>query len=331
MKNFRWLWIVGCLLWIGACDRSSPESSTDDSKPKVTLQLNWKPEPQFGGFYAAQVNGAYARHNLEVEIKEGGAGVPTVDMLAAGTVPFAIVSGDEIIVARSLGKPIVALFAAYQTHPQGIMSRASRGFKEIGDVFRNEGTLAMEQGLPYSDFLKKKYGFDKLKVVPSPFGDLSVFRNDEKYSMQCFVTSEPLAARRIGIEPAVFLIADSGYNPYATVLATSDSYLQNNRSTVKSMVLAVREGWEAYLKDPAATNAAMSKLNPTMDAQTFAESAAAQIPLIESKVSSAHRLGHMSLERWQTLANQLHELNVVNKAIPPAECFVDPSTWTAGN
>ncbi len=90
-----------------------------------------------------------------------------------------------------------------------------------------------------------------MKIVPSPFGDLTLYRTEMNYAMQCFVTSEPLAAKRIGIEPQTFLIAESGYNPYTTVLATSEKYLNANPETVKSMVEAVREGWQAYLADPA--------------------------------------------------------------------------------
>jgi NitT/TauT family transport system substrate-binding protein len=44
----------------------------DSSRPTVTLQLNWKPEPQFGGFYAAEVDGIYARHGLNLTITTGG-------------------------------------------------------------------------------------------------------------------------------------------------------------------------------------------------------------------------------------------------------------------
>src|SRR5262245_1031171 len=228
-----------------------PAASTTDAKDgggaggsaptKVQLQLNWKPEPQFGGFYAAQVGGAYEKHGLAVEIRAGGASAPTVDMLGAGTVPFAIVSGDEIVRARSNGNHVVGLFAAYQTNPQGIMTRAERGFTTIADVFSHAGTLAMERGLPYSTFLEKKYGFGKLRIVPSPFGDLSLYRSDPEYSMQCFVTSEPLAAAKTGIPPQSFLIAESGYNPYTTVLATSESWLGEHRDTVKALVAAVRE------------------------------------------------------------------------------------------
>ena len=315
--------IVAAALCAG-CGKGN-DTSGGANRPKVTLQLNWKPEPQFGGFYAAEVDDIYARHGLDVTITAGGSGAPTVDMIGAGTVPFAIVSADEIVRVRAIGNLVIALFAVYQTNPQGIMTRASRGFKTLADVFTHPGILAMERGLPYSDFLQKKYGFGKLKIVPSPFGDLSLYRTDENYAMQCFVTSEPLAAKKTGIEPQTFLIADSGYNPYTTVLATSESYLKANPQIVKSMVDAVREGWQAYLTNPAKANEYMGRLNPTMDAQTFKDSAAAQKPLIESADTKRLGLGAMMLDRWQTLVQQLVELRVIDKPVDAKASFLDLS------
>jgi NitT/TauT family transport system substrate-binding protein len=318
--------IVAALLCAG-CQKTT-DSARNSKRPTVTLQLNWKAEPQFGGFYAAEVEGLYARHGLYVKITEGGAGAPTVEMIGAGTVPFAIVAGDEIVRARAYGNPVVALFAVYQTNPQGIMTRASRGFKTLADAFTHEGILAMERGLPYADFLEKKYGFGKLKIVPSPFGDLSLYRAEENYAMQCFVTSEPLAAKKTGIEPQTFLIAESGYNPYATVLATSERYLQSNPEVVKSMVEAVREGWQLYLADSAKTNQHMQKLNPTMDAATFRESAEAQQPLIQTAETKRLGVGAMTLDRWQKLVAQLVELKVVDKAIDARAIFSDLARTT---
>jgi NitT/TauT family transport system substrate-binding protein len=91
------------------------------------------------------------------------------------------------------------------------------------------------------------------------------------------------------------------------------------------MVQAVREGWEAYLSDPAATNALMAKLNPTMDAQTFIESADAQKPLIAGDASNPAPLGSMTEARWQTLIQQLVELKVIDKPVPADQCFAEAS------
>ncbi|HEV7298089.1 MAG TPA: ABC transporter substrate-binding protein [Tepidisphaeraceae bacterium] len=327
MKMFPLFAMLLAVVPLIGCEREEqkivPDAAVVEGEmADVTLQLNWKPEPQFGGFYAAQRAGSYRKHGVDVAIQPGGAGAPTVDMLGAGRVEFAIVSADEIVRARANGNMLVALMAVYQINPQGIMTRASRGFEDIGDVFKNSGTLAMERGLPYSDFLKQKYGFDKLTIVPSPFGDLSMYRTKEDYAMQVFVTSEPLAAKKIGIEPKTFLIADAGYNPYTTVLATSESYLKAQPAVVASMVQAVREGWTAYLADPIETNSDMGKLNPTMDAETLAASAAAQLELIQTAETKSNGLGSMTLQRWQTLVQQLKELGTITTDVDPAKCFV---------
>jgi len=312
-------------LWfLTGCDQKPAGDSKPDSTTKLTLQLNWKAEPQFGGFFAAKELGIFAKHGLDVDVKVGGASAPTPEMVGAGTVEFAIVSADQLVKARAAGNKIVALFAAYQTCPQGLMTRASRGFKDIGDVFKSEGTVAMESGLTYSGILEKKYGFDSIRVVPVPYGDLTIYLSDANYTMQCFVTSEPIAARKAGVEPSVFLLADAGYNPYTTVLATSESYLLANPKIAERVVAAVREGWQAYLKDPSATNESMRKLNPEMDAETFVESARVQIPLIETEETQAKGLGVMTKARWQTLVDQMKEFGALDGDVKAEECFVSP-------
>lgn len=288
----------------------------------ITIQLNWKPEPQFGGFYTGKVEGIYEKHGLDVRVEPGGAGTPTVQMVAAGKAPYAIVSADELVIARSRGLDVVALFAVYQTNPQGIMTRAIRGITDLGEIFKQPGVLAMQKGLPYALFLEKKYGFGKLQIVPSPFGDLTGYRTRDDYAMQCFVTSEPLAAKKIGIEPRTFLIAESGYNPYTTVLVTTGEHLKANRDEVNRIVASVRDAWTKYLADPTSTNDFMRKLNPTMDAQTFTDSAEAQKPLIETDETKKNGIGSMTLERWTALVDQLAELKVIEKRPEPASCFV---------
>src|ERR1022692_876745 len=286
---------------LAACGKSS----------KIRLALNWKPEPEFGGFYAAD----YPKHGLDVAILPGGAGTPTVQMIGAGSAEFGLVQGDEILLARARGNDVVALFAVFQQSPIGIMVHASRKLESIGDVVKG-GTLAIQSGLPLARLLQKKYGFDKVKIVPSPGGDLTAFLRDENFAQQCFIASEPLAAKRMGVAVKVFPISDLGYNPYTEVMAASGDTLRKQPEMVKAMVTAVREGWRTYLDNPQPANQRMRDLNPSMDAATFADSAEAQKPLIETDV-----LGKMTKERWETLAQQLKELGDIPQAPAAAECF----------
>lgn len=293
----------------------------DKTLPKVRLALNWKPEPQFGGFYSAQLTGLYAKHGAQVEVLPGGAGTPVVQMVAAGQMEFGVVSADEVVISRVNGGDVVALFAAYQTNPQGIMTHSERGFKSIAEVLAGEGTLALQKGLPYAMFLTKKYGKTKVSLVPY-LGGITNFLSDKKFSQQCFVTSEPLAAKKAGASPKTFLVAEEGYNPYTTVLITRGDVLKKNPQLVKAVVDAVRAGWQQYMQNPEATNKMMAELNKSMDLATFGESSKAQEALIVTDETRARGLGVMTEVRWKQLVDQLYDLKLIKTKPVAKELFV---------
>lgn len=328
-----WLILAGMALMAlaGGCDRSEQGKDAGGGAgaapataalQQVTINLNWVPEPEFGGIYAAQLNGGFSRRGIEAKVVPGGAGAPTWQLVDTGRADFAVASADEVLVARSRGADVVALFATYQTCPQGIMVHASRGLKTLADVFSG-GTLAVEPGLPYVKFLEKKYGFGRVKLVTYS-GGIAEFLASADYAQQCFVTSEPLVAKRQGADAQVFLVADSGYNPYTAVVIARGSYVKDHPQTVRAVREALAEGWQAYLADPAPANQMMGKLNPGMDAATFAAAAEAQKPLIAPAPDSGQVPGAMTRERWRTLAQQLRELNVIDKDVPAEQCMASP-------
>jgi len=229
------------------------------------------------------------------------------------------VGADELLTARARGADLVALFVVFQTSPQGIMVHASRKLQKLEDAFHS-GTLALETGKAYAAYLKKKFAWEGVKVVPYD-GGVAHFLADPNFGQQCYVTSEPIAARQKGADPAVFLIADSGFNPYATVVVTRRELLQKNPSLAKEFVLATREGWRDYLDHPEATNALLGKLNAALDAATLSAAAEAQKPLIENDDSKQHGLGSMQLARWQTLSDQLLDLKFLDKPASVADSF----------
>lgn len=308
-----------------------------DDKPavaavrKVTLQLNWKAEPEFGPFFAARETGAFAAQGLDVELRAGGSGAPTTELLGSKNVPFAIVSADEVVRARAIGNRIVGIFAVYQKDPMCLLTHRARGFKTLTELVKAPGTLALERGAPFATWIGKTIGFGPAKIVPSPYGDMSFLRSDPSYAMQGFATSEPVAARRLGIDVDVFLVADAGFNPYQSVLAVHEDLLKQDADLVKRMLTAVTAGFRAYMKDPTATNAAMGKLNPTMDAATFAAVAEAQRPHVENDATRDRGPGTMQLDRWQTLCAQMQQSGLVQTAVDPAACFRDPVALLAGH
>jgi NitT/TauT family transport system substrate-binding protein len=297
--------------------------SAASAADKVKLSLNWVPEPEFGGIYAAKQTGAFEKHGLDVDIAPGGAGTPTWQLVANGQADYAVASADEVLIARKQGADVVAIFAIYQTCPQGLMVHQSLGLKNIDDIFSRGGvTLAVEPGLAYVAFLKKKFSFDNVKVV-SYDGGIGNFLNDQNFAQQCFVTSEPLAAKKAGADPKVFLVADAGYNPYTAVIITRGDRVRDHADQVKAMVQSLRDGWRSYLDDPKAAIQMMNKLNPDMELDTFRAASEAQKPLIETEETKKSGLGSMTKERWETLGKQLVELKIIDAVPETGECFIE--------
>jgi NitT/TauT family transport system substrate-binding protein len=295
---------------------------------RVAIALNWKPEPEFGGIFEALRDGIFAARDLDIELT-GGPGAPVIQMVASGKVRFGIASADEVVIARARGSDVVALFATYQISPQGIMVHAERGFESLAAVFASPGVLAVEPGLPYVKFLEAKYGFGRLEVVPYTYS-IAPFLTNPDMAQQVFVTAEPIAARRAGANPRVFLVADSGYNPYTAVVIASGASLRDAPARADALRAALREGWRRYLDDPLPANTMMAERNPEMDPETFRLAAAAQAPLIETGETRRLGLGAMTVERWKILGEQLRDLGLIDRVPAPESCFVPDAAAAAG-
>lgn len=315
----------------GGCNDDAPQDGPATrpggaaAAAKVRLTLDWKPEPEFGGFYAARQSGAFERGGLDVEIKSAGAGAPTWQLVANGRTEFATTAADQVLIGRAQGADVVAIFAVYQTSPQAVMAHKARGFTSLKDVFQSDGILAAEDNA-WLQHCRKKYAPVKVKLTGYS-GGVAGFLARPDYSQQCFVFSEPILARKQdpAADPQTFLIAESGYNPYTTVVITSGEMLRTHPARVKAMADACRAGWRAYLDEPTPANRLMSQLNTDMDLDTFTKGAAAQKPLIETEETKSIGLGGMTVQRWSTLAQQLLDLGVLKNAPPAERCFIDPA------
>src|SRR3954467_14176987 len=114
------------LLTLAGCSnppREGPATTASGSGSglkKVKLLLNWFPEAEHGGFYAALVNGYYREAGLDVDIVPGGPTVPVVQQVAGRQVEFGIANADPILFGRAEGAPVIAVMAPLQISPRCI-------------------------------------------------------------------------------------------------------------------------------------------------------------------------------------------------------------------
>jgi NitT/TauT family transport system substrate-binding protein len=305
-----------------AAKPAAPAPAAAKAPTTVRIQLNWVPEPEFGGIYAAEQDGLFAKEGLAVEIVKGAAGTPAAQMTAGGQVEFGVVSGDQVLSLREKGGDLVAVFAIFHTSPMGVMVRADAPWKSLEELWKSDATIAMETGLPFVRFLKQKWPGSKVKMVPTGTG-LAAFERGTVAAQQCFISAEPVQMELRKVPVRVFSLAASGYDPYTVSVAANGKFLRENRAACEAMVRALREGWTRYLATPAKYNPGIAKLNPAMGVEAMDVAAAKQHDLIAPQGGAA--IGAMTRERWATLAAQLKELGSI-KDVP---AVIDDAFWNA--
>lgn len=297
-----------------ACAGEAPPAAVPDAAVApaapvaVTVQLNWFPEPEFGGIYEAKEAGTYEKAALDVQILAGGAGTPVIQQVATGRSTFGLSTADEVLLARAQGADVVAVFATYQKHPACIMMHRKRGVTDLSEL--KGGTLALEDGIPFGQWLTKKYAFEGVTRVPYT-GGVAAFLLDENYAQQGYLTSEPILAKKQGADPVCLMVAETGYNPYANVVITSGAEIKDHPDVVKRFVESTQVGWDAYLVDGTRANAKIATLNTAVDAAALQEMWDAQLMLVKGGAAEHGGVGVMEEARWSELAAQLLEIGAL--------------------
>jgi NitT/TauT family transport system substrate-binding protein len=298
------------------CKHSSPDAS---GFTKVTLQADWYPQPEHGGFYEALEQGYYKQEGLDVTILPGGPYVFVPQQIASGAAQFGMIGSDKVLESVADGQPVVAIAATMQHDPQGIMVRKGSPIKGFADL--NGHTIAVQAGSTWFEFLVKRYALTNVHQIPAMM-NVANFVADPNYIQQAFATSEPYFAKQAGIETRVILTSDAGYSPYR-VMFTTRPFIAQHPQAVAAFVRASIKGWRDYLQDPVETNAAILKLNPALnpDWMEFTWQALRDGHFVTGDDASGAQIGKMAADRWNTMYQQLVDLKVIEKPFDPATAY----------
>jgi NitT/TauT family transport system substrate-binding protein len=280
----------------------------------VTLALNWFPEAEHGGFFAAEVHGYFRDEGLDVEIQSGGPGAPVIQQLATGRCTLVVANADQVLLGRDQGAPIVAVMAAMQNSPHCIMVHRAAGIDSLLEL--RGVTLAVGAGKPFAKYLLHKLGAAQLNVVPYQ-GNVGLFLQRADVAQQAYVFSEPFVARQQGSDPQCLMLSEIGFNPYASVLVVHEQLIARDPELVRSVVRACVRGWQKYLEEPQRTNQRIQEQNAEMSAEILAYGAREIRELCVPRGMNIAQLGHMSAIRWKELATQLDEIELLDH----------PDTW----
>jgi NitT/TauT family transport system substrate-binding protein len=284
----------------------------------VRLALNWFPESEHGGYFAAEVHGLFAARGLTVEIRPGGPGVPVVPQVASREVDFGVLNADDVVLARAAGAPIVALLAPIHRSPLCVMVHARSGIERLADL--RDLTLAMSPGMPHVAWLEKTLPLEGVRIVPYA-GSVAAFLANARYAQQAYVFSEPIVARAKGADPRCLPIAETGFDPYTSALVTSAALLRERPDLARDLTQASAAGWQRYVADPAETNASILGRNPEIGLDALNRGAEALTPLVLDDDARRAGIGSMDPARWATIARQMHEIGMIETPLDPTTLY----------
>lgn len=267
---------------------------------KVRFGTDWKAEAEYGGYYQAKAAGIYARHGLEVEIRQGGPQVNHSQLLAAGLLDFSISSNSSValnFVAHDI--PMVTVAAFFQKDPAVLISHREAGIKGFADMKGHPILISSDTREGWWLFLKAKYGFSDSQIRPYTF-QMAPFLADPSAIQQGYVTSEPYSLEQAGAKIDIHLVADAGWPSYGNLVTTSARLIKDNADLVRRFIDASIEGWYSYLYgDSSPANALIKKDNPEMTDALIANGIAKmkQYGIVDSGDALERGIGALNPER----------------------------------
>src|SRR5262245_13325475 len=127
---------------------------------KVSFGTDWKAEAEHGGFYQAVATGIYAKHGLEVDLRQGGPQVNHSQLLAAGRLDVNVASNSFISLNYTKEKiPMVAVAAMFQKDPAVLIAHPNVGNDSFEALKGKPIMIGADTRVGFWLFLKSKFGY----------------------------------------------------------------------------------------------------------------------------------------------------------------------------
>lgn len=248
---------------LAACFAVAQAARADDH---VTFGLDWVAEPEYGGYYEALAEGIYKKYGLDVNIVAGGPEVNTAQLLIVGKLTFDITSNAFLALNFAQENlPFVVVAAGFQKDPDALIAHPGEGNNTFAELKGKPIAVSTDTRASWWLYLKSKYGYSDSQLRPYGFSLAPFFANKQDIQ-EAYVTDEPyLVHQATGQWPVVMALPDSGFDGYASLIATSDALVKTDPGLVQRFIDASKQGWYDYLyKNPQPAFAAIKAANPDM-------------------------------------------------------------------
>jgi NitT/TauT family transport system substrate-binding protein len=316
------LLMLGVALTLSGCTSSSPTKEAG-SLTKVSLPMGYVPNIQFAPLYVAVEKGYFrdAGIDLEFDYKYETDGVALV---GSGELPFSLVSGEQVLLARAQGLPVQYVAAWYQQYPVSVVANSKAQVlipqdlkgKKIGlpGLFGANyvGLLAMlyEAGMSEKDVNLDAIGFNQVDLLASGQQDIIVG----------YTANEPIQLRARGVPVTEIRVSDYVQLASNGILA-SEKVIQEDPELVRAFVGAFLKGLADTITDPQeAYQLSASHIPNSADLDKDV-----QMQILETSVSEwkADRPGYSDPQAWENMQNVLLEMGLITEKTDLSKAYTN--------
>ncbi|MBC7223000.1 MAG: ABC transporter substrate-binding protein [Anaerolineae bacterium] len=300
----------------------SPTPTAAPARP-VKVAMGYIPNVQFAPFYVAQSKGYFAQEGLEVTF-DYGMESDLMKLLGTGELQFVVGSGDQVILARSQGLPVVYVAQWYRRYPVCVVALAEKGIRTPQDLLGKVVGIPGLYGASYVGWkaLVHATGLDETRVTLQTIGYTQVasLLEGRVDAAVCYIMNEPIQLREAGHQVDILEVSDYA-NLVSNGLITNEQTIQQDPDLVAALVRAFLRGLRDTLDDPESAFATCLQYVP----EAGGENEARQREVLRTSVElwRTERLGASDPSAWQDSVTFMLESGLIAEAPPVEELFTN--------
>lgn len=273
----------------------------------VTLQLKWKHQFQFAGYYAAQAKGFYQEAGLHVTIKEAESGIDSVQEVVDGRAQFGV-GTSELLLNRYRGDPIVILGVIFQHSPLALVTLRQSGIDNIHKLVDRKVMVEPNSAELFAYLFQEGITSKAFNLLHHS-QDLNDLIQGKADAMSVYVTDEIYPLKQQQIEFNQFSPRMSGIDFYGDNLFTLDSEIKDHPDRVRAFREASFRGWRYAMQYPEEIiHLIFQQYTQRHSIEHLRHEAALMSELMRPELIDP---GYMHLGRWQHIINTYHELGLL--------------------
>lgn len=251
MKKLILVVVALCLVVVTGCG-TTPTPPPAASPTEVTLAMGYIPNVQFAPFYVAANKGYFADENLEIEF-DYGMETDLLNLVGTDALQFAVASGDQVILARSQGLPVVYVMTYFQKFPVAVVSLEGVPLEEPADLIGRSVGIPGLWGASYIGWLALLHaeGIAEQEIPLESIGYTQVasLTEGQVEAAVVYAANEPVQLRQAGYEPHIIYVADY-MDLVSNGIITNEKTIAEDPELVAGLVRAVLRGLRYTIDHP---------------------------------------------------------------------------------